>query len=184
VTFDLRPVREEDLPLILHWRNAPQVRQKMFTTHVIGEEEHRAHFARSRADDSKRSMLCLDDHDRPVGVVTFSDIDPVHGTATWGFYTGVDAPRGTGTRMLTRALEYAFGDLGLRKVSADVISSNEASVRVHRRLGFQLEGTFKEHRVTATGYVDVYRFALFEREWTGEWRRRTEEHLLRLARGA
>jgi RimJ/RimL family protein N-acetyltransferase len=116
--------------------------------------------------------------------VTFSDIDPVHGTATWGFYTGVDAPRGTGTRMLTRALEYAFGDLGLRKVSADVISSNEASVRVHRRLGFQLEGTFKEHRVTATGYVDVYRFALFEREWTGEWRRRTEEHLLRLARGA
>ena len=43
----LRAMTESDLPRVLSWRNAEDVRKNMYTSHIITEPEHRAWWASS-----------------------------------------------------------------------------------------------------------------------------------------
>src|SRR3954464_14276649 len=108
----LRDVTAADLELVRRWRNRPEVRNAMYTTHEIGAEEHAAWFARVERDPSKRNYLYLDD-DVPRGVVAFTELSPERRTGSWAFYAGEDAPRGLGTAMETLALRHAFTELHL-----------------------------------------------------------------------
>ena len=181
--FSLRPVRDEDLPLILEWRNSPSVREKMFTTHVITPEEHDAHFARIQDDPTRRYLLCLDEQGLPVGVVTFTDIDQATGSCEWGFYLGGTTGRGTGTKMLYGAVEYAFGELGMRTIGAAVLGTNEASIRIHLRLGFQLEDAELKRARLPIASTPVHHFSLTEQDWTSTWRARVGELVRRQDEG-
>ena len=77
----------KDLDLVLEWRNRPDVRRNMYTKHEISRDEHHKWFARTKADATKKYLLCVGD-DKPVGVVGFYDIKAGHKTADWAFYSG------------------------------------------------------------------------------------------------
>lgn len=180
----LRPVVEEDLPLILEWRNRPDVREKMYTSHVISEDEHFAYFERVKADPTKSYYICVGQDDVPVGVVSFVDIHTGNRTAFWGFYTGDPSRRGVGTQMGYLALTHAFGQMNLRKLNGEVLSTNMRSLRYHEKLGFQIEGIFKEHHLTSDGYADVYRLAIFKQDWEAKWKAATEARIENAVRRA
>ena len=97
----LRPLTEDDVPMLFAWRNHPDVRRFMYTQHEISVQEHSDYFARALRDTTRAYYLGLDDEE-PVGVVSLRDIDRDHGTASWGFYVRPRGPRGTGRRMLSR----------------------------------------------------------------------------------
>lgn len=161
----LRPMTVDDLELVRSWRNRPEVRESMFTRHVIGVDEHLAYFERALHDPTKRYLVCVAPDDEPVAVVSFVDIDHVHGTATWGFYTGASAPPGTGSWLGLLGLAYAFRGLRLEKVSAEVLDWNTRSMRFHQMLGFRIEGSFRAHHVEAGQRHDVHRLAILAAEW-------------------
>ena len=161
----LRPLQESDLELILPWRNAPTVRQAMFSQHEISLEEHRAWFQRMQADYSKKWFLFFDDDGLPSAVVNFIEINQIQKKAFWGFYTKPDAKRGAGMRMSLEALDKAFNDLGLEKISAEVLGSNLRSLDMHKKVGFIQEGHFREHFFDGQKSVDVVRFGLLQKEW-------------------
>jgi RimJ/RimL family protein N-acetyltransferase len=103
----LRPLAEADLPLVRSWRNHPSVRQHMFSTHAIAEDEHRQWFARQQADPTRRLWLFLRGG-QPMGFVHLSGVAP-GGVAEWGFYAAPGAPKGTGRALGLAALARAFG---------------------------------------------------------------------------
>lgn len=177
--FTLRPVQFNDLPLILEWRNRPEIRKLMFTTHEISTEEHYAYFERSWNDLTKRHLLCVAEDGTPVGVVNLNGIDVRNRNAFWGFYSGDPSQRGIGTWMGYLALNYAFDVLELHKLMGEVLSTNEPSLHFHKKLGFQLEGVFKEQVLTPEGFADVHRFAHFQNSWVDEWRPKVEARLRR-----
>ena len=164
--FRLRPVADEDLPLILEWRNRPDIREKMYTTHLISQEEHEAYFERVKTDPSKAYFICEDEAGEPLGVVNFVDIDARNRSAFWGFYAGVTR-RGVGSQMEYLALEHAFESLGLHKLNGEVLASNRPVVEFHQKFGFKIEGVLREHHLTPEGYMDVIRIAMLEDEWRG-----------------
>ncbi len=137
----------------------------MYTTHEISLDEHRSWFERMKDDPTKLYFLYLDD-EAPLGVVGFNDIHRDNQTASWGFYAGDAAPRGTGTRMLLAALDHAFGSLRLEKLWSEVLAFNAAGLALHRKLGFQLEGVFRSHHVVGSERVDVHRLGILRSEWT------------------
>jgi len=161
----LRPLEEEDLDLILRWRNRPEVRANMFTAHEISLDEHRAWFARVSVDPTRRSYIYVEGAE-PLGVVAFTELQVEDRTAAWGFYTADTAPRGVGTRMLSAALVEAFGALGLEKVWSEVLAFNAASLALHHKLGFQIEGRLRAHHVSGSARVDVVRLGLLRGEWS------------------
>jgi RimJ/RimL family protein N-acetyltransferase len=108
-----------------------------FSDHEITWEEHLAWYERLKNDVSRRAMIfeCVG---KPTGVVIFTRIDGQAGSGEWGFYIGdQNAQKGTASTMGFLALDYAFGDLKLRKLVGRSFVSNEASVRYHQRLGFR-----------------------------------------------
>ncbi|HEY2345029.1 MAG TPA: UDP-4-amino-4,6-dideoxy-N-acetyl-beta-L-altrosamine N-acetyltransferase [Xanthomonadaceae bacterium] len=159
----LRRMLEADLSLVLAWRNHSDVRRWMFTSHEIGIDEHERWF-HAIVSDPARHPLIFEMDGSPQG---FVQIGPVAagGNAAWGFYLAPDAPKGCGRSLGEATLAYAFDDLGLHKLSGEVLAFNEASLKFHRHLGFREEGLMVEQHFGDGRYHDVVRFGLLAAQW-------------------
>lgn len=133
----LYPLTEESLMLVLPWRNAPAVRLNMFHNNIISEAEHRAWFAHLQHNNTARWFIHqsagIDD-----GVVYFTEIDWQKLNTLWGFYLSPEAKPGSGMSLGMAGLDMAFDELKLETVYARVLPSNEKSIRLHLKLGFEL----------------------------------------------
>lgn len=161
----LNKLAETDLPLVLAWRNTPEVRQHMYSAHEISEAEHRAWFARMKHDPQVRWYIHQDEYCNLDGVVYFTQYQPENHSSFWGFYAAPEAPRGTGTKLGLDALDEAFNVLSLHKLNAEVLSSNERSLRFHEKMGFHREGIFRDDHFNGEYYVDVVRLGIVKSEW-------------------
>jgi len=163
--MSLREILENDLELMLSWRNHPSVRSSMFSQSVIDLEQHKLWFDRESKKGDSEWLMFLDESDTPRGVVYFTEINRTSRNAFWGFYASPDAPSGTGTKMGREALDYYFNDLGFHKLNAEVLKSNERSYHFHRKLGFQVEGVLRENYFGLSGYEDITYLGIIDSEW-------------------
>lgn len=159
----IRKVTEEDLPMVLAWRNHADVRRYMFTQHEISLDEHRNWYAKASQDRS-RCLLIVEEDQQSIGYVQFSKVEE-DGVADWGFYARPDAPKGTGRKLGVMALNHAFGPLKLHKVCGQAIESNQASIAFHQRLGFTLEGVLRDQQRIKGAYHSLHCFGLLSTEW-------------------
>ncbi|MHB9149526.1 MAG: UDP-4-amino-4,6-dideoxy-N-acetyl-beta-L-altrosamine N-acetyltransferase [Thermoleophilia bacterium] len=163
--YVLRGMTADDLQRVFEWRNQERIRNAMYTDHVISWEEHTQWFARVSSDPSNRQLVFQVDG-RPVGVVSFADIDAVNQRARWGFYLGEsDVAPGTGSRMEFLALEFAFETLGLRKLSCEVFSFNDKVTKMHGKFGFVEEGRFRQHILKDGVFEDIVVLGMLKAEW-------------------
>lgn len=160
---DVRPLTAADLEMVLAWRNHPDIRRCMLTQHEISLEEHRAWFERAR-EDSSRCLLVAEERGTPFGFVHFSGVRAA-GVADWGFYAAPGAPKGAGTKLGASALDVAFRELQLHKVCGQALDFNEASIRMHTRLGFTQEGVLRDQHRIGGKHHDLFCYGLLRREW-------------------
>lgn len=158
----VRALELADLPMVLAWRNHPEVRRFMFTQHEIGFEEHQRWFARSASDRTRR-LLIGELAREAIGFVQFSNVSP-GAVAHWGFYVNPDAPRGTGQQLGRAALDHAFNDLGLYKVCGQALEGNHASIALHKKVGFKQEGTLRDQHVEGASHTLIC-FGLLAQDW-------------------
>lgn len=159
----IRRLEAADLAMVLEWRNHPSIRSAMFSSRIIGPEEHRGWFDRT-SRDPHRCLLIVETDDGPTGFVQFDAVEP-GGVSNWGFYVRPEAPRGSGRILGRAALEHAFGPLELHKVCGRAIVFNDASVRLHTHLGFRQEGVLREEHQIGAVYHSVLCFGLLRQEW-------------------
>ncbi|WP_347565285.1 UDP-4-amino-4,6-dideoxy-N-acetyl-beta-L-altrosamine N-acetyltransferase [Bordetella petrii] len=159
----VRRMRADDLARVLAWRNHPEIRRFMYTTHEISLEEHAAWFQRASAD-ARKHLLIFEADGQPVGFANLS-VASAGAIAEWGFYVAPDAPRGTGMRLGRAVLGHAFGPLGLHKVCGEALEFNERSVNFHGRLGFRQEGVLRDQHFDGETYCSIVVFGLLSHEW-------------------
>ena len=162
--FKLRPLQTSDLETILEWRNDPSVRQNMYTQDIISIEQHRTWWSDVSCRNDKKYFIC-EEFGVAVGVVAFTDINFRIGHASWAFYSDPNARRGTGSSMELLALDFAFLDMKLNKLYCEVLSFNQSVINMHKKFGFNVEGTFVQQFKNENGYSDVVRLAIFQTEW-------------------
>lgn len=162
----IRPMSRNDLELVLAWRNHPEIRRHMFTQQEISLEEHTRWFEKS-STTPERHLLIFERNETPQGFISLNQIFP-WGIAEWGFYAAPDAPKGTGIAFGRLVLEYAFSSVGLHKLCGQTLSSNESSIRFHRRMGFKEEGRFRQQHFDGLRHHDVIHFGLLAGEWKSE----------------
>ncbi|MDT8384239.1 MAG: UDP-4-amino-4,6-dideoxy-N-acetyl-beta-L-altrosamine N-acetyltransferase [Gammaproteobacteria bacterium] len=160
----LEALREEDLLLVLSWRNAPEVRGNMYSAHEISVVEHMNWYQETKNDPSRLDFI-YSDEGRKCGVVYFTQLSIEKRTAFWGFYAASDAPKGTGLKMEYAALEHAFSVLGLHKLNCEVIAFNRGVINMHKKTGFVEEGLFRDFHFDGATYHDVIRFGMLASEW-------------------
>ena len=66
---------------------------------------------------------------------------------------------------LVRFVGYAFDDLGLHRLEADIDPDNAASARSLRRLGFVREGLLRERWIVNDTISDSEMYGLLRHEW-------------------
>lgn len=162
--MQLRTLRESDLEMVLRWRNAPRVRQNMYTKHVISSDEHRTWFDGLSADTT-RSYFVFEYNGVPRGFVGYTQIDLVNKRSSWAFYSSPEAQRGTGSLMEYCAVEYAFRELGLHRLHCEVLDFNAAVIRLHQTFGFNIEGRLRAHHFDGERYCDVVVLGILDEEW-------------------
>jgi UDP-4-amino-4,6-dideoxy-N-acetyl-beta-L-altrosamine N-acetyltransferase len=159
----LRTMREADLGQVLVWRNHPDVRRHMFTRHELGMEEHVRWFQKAAADPLRR-LLIFEAAGEPAGFVNLACIAPP-AVWDWGFYVAPGSPGGTGRRLGEIVLRTVFEEMHAHRLCAQVLSSNERSLRFHETLGFTREGLLRAHHHDGNGYQDVVCFGLLQQEF-------------------
>ncbi len=143
----LRLSREEDIPMIVKWRNNPRVR----INHVYREDftvEGQRAWKEKNIDTGKavQFIVCENRPEgetaRPIGCVHFHTIDQNEGSAEYGIYIGEDDAigKGYGSEAAVLALEYAKETMGLNRVFLKTFSSNEAAIRSYLNAGFKKTG--------------------------------------------
>ena len=166
----LRPHREGDLEDFFALYSDPQVmRYWSFPawTHV---DQARERFAGALAGHDPSRLLCWAladaDSDRLIGGITLFAINAEQGRAEIGYALHSSQwGRGHARAALDRALDHAFGPLGLRRVEADIDPRNAASCRLVARLGFVREGVLRERWCVGGELQDSAMYGLLARDW-------------------
>jgi UDP-4-amino-4,6-dideoxy-N-acetyl-beta-L-altrosamine N-acetyltransferase len=136
----------------------------MYTHHEITLDEHIAWWENTRQRTDQLYLMYVH-RETPLGVVAVNGIDLVHRNAAWAFYASPEAPKGSGSKMEWLALHYAFKSLGLHKLHCEVLAFNQPVIKLHEKFGFKVEGIFREHYLSESGFVDIYRLGMLSREW-------------------
>lgn len=161
----LRKIREDEVELMLEWRNAPEVRMYMYNRNEIPRQTHLDWWERTKQRDDCQYFM-YEDNRTPLGIVAFTGINRKHANSSWAFYAATNAPRGTGSQMEFLALDHAFGTLDLHKLHCEVLSSNHAVVRLHKKFGFIIEGGFREQFFLDGEFIDIVRLGILREEWS------------------
>jgi RimJ/RimL family protein N-acetyltransferase len=130
-------------------------------TQLIGEIE-RAFSAKSLFQWG----IARNSDDRVIGTCTLAYVDPANRRAELGYALG-SAHWGQGlmSEALDLLLRFAFDELALHRLEADVDPRNTRSVRVLERLGFQREGYLRERWHVGGEIQDALFYGLLSREW-------------------
>lgn len=159
----LRPITENDLDMVLSWRNHEEIRKFMTNQDIIDFSEHLAWFERNRLRQD-RFFLIFEFENCPEGYISFVPIANSK-VYEWGFYIRPNAPKGLGKILGKTALDFAFNQQKFHKIFGQVLGFNTRSIKFHESLGFINEGVLRKHFYDERGETDIYQFGLLQTEW-------------------
>ncbi len=105
--------------------------------------------------------------DRLIGTCAFSQLDADNGSALYHITIGEkDAwGQGYGTEATRLMVDYAFGSLGLHRVSLAVFEFNERAIRSYATCGFEVEGRAREAIWRDGRWWDELSMSVLEPQW-------------------
>jgi len=130
-SFQRRPVTEQDLELLLYWRNDPVTRKNSFSKEEVSPEAHRTWLSR-KLQDPGCIMDIISRDGTPVGVLR---LDCEESSAEIS-YTVAPEARGTGCGSYIVSLAEQIVPEGISVLKAEVLPDNPASIRCFERNGF------------------------------------------------
>ena len=93
--------------------------------------------------------------------------DAMHGDSEIGYWIGEEHEgRGLVTTACRALIGYAFGELGLHRVTIRAAPDNARSRAIPERLGFTEEALLREAGRGGDGYQDLVVYGLLDREWS------------------
>lgn len=150
----------------LSWLNDTEVvrfmRHRAFPTTFKALEE----FIASRRWPNDLTLAIIDKKtNKHIGNIGLTSIDWVNRKAELGMLLGDKLfwNKGYMSEAFNLMTEHAFQRMNLHKLYAGTESDNKAAVALFKKMGWQLEGRFKEETYRDGKYVDVVRFAIFNR---------------------
>ena len=149
----LRPVEEEDLPLIQRWQNHPDVWWYMDYERPFSLEDVREDADRARAEGEP---FVITVEGRPIGRIGLNRFHRRDRRCSLYLFVGEPEFWGQGYAMdaVMALLGYAFERLDLHMVELWTLASNDRVIRTYERCGFVREATLRERSFKDGAYVD------------------------------
>ena len=168
----LRAIEPADLERLRDWRNRPQFRRNFREHREIGSEHQRRWYEKVVVADPATLMFSIVDIEsgRLLGAAGLCSIDWVNRNCDLSIYIGHedvyvdDRYASDAARVLLR---YAFMELAIHRVWAEIYDYDEVKMQFLERLGFQLEGRHRQHHFADGSWHDSLFYGLLESEFAG-----------------
>lgn len=167
----LRWISESDIDALFKVFSHPQV-MRYWSTPPLADRKAAADLLQEihKGIENKSMLkwgLALRTNDQLIGTTTLFHLDLDNGRAELGYAMGREEwGKGYMHEALQSLLGYAFGEMKLRRLEADVDPRNTPSIRTLERLGFQREGYLRERWHVAGEIQDALFYGLLERDWS------------------
>ena len=166
--IQLRRPEPEDIEAMYGYRNDPRI------VATLGMNSHgyaRADIAewieshRKNRDDLVWTIADL--NDRCIGHCGLYKINSRNGVATVGICIGDVGfwGKGVGTSVVDRVVTYAFQQMNLRKIRAEMLETNISARKLFDKLGFVTEAILREYKYRNGKYLDFHMLGVFRNEW-------------------
>ncbi|MEG0283294.1 MAG: UDP-4-amino-4,6-dideoxy-N-acetyl-beta-L-altrosamine N-acetyltransferase [Erysipelotrichales bacterium] len=152
--------------LVRDWRNSENIRKYMTSERIISEETHKK-WIKSLENNNKTMFFIVFYEEKPIGIVTIYNIDYDNLKCEWGFYIFDTSLRGLGIgkRLEVSTLNFIFNEIGIKKLSCSVLETNPSVISMHKKMGFEQEGLFKEEVQRDDKRVDVIHLGMTSKTW-------------------
>jgi RimJ/RimL family protein N-acetyltransferase len=149
----IRPVSDEDVPLIHRWMNHPDVWRYMDYERPFSLADVRDDVERSRAEGFPFTIVVAERPIGRIGLNRFSRRD-----RRCGMYMFVGEPaywgKGYARDAVLTLLTYAFDRWDLHQVELWTLADNDRAIRSYEACGFVVEGTLRQRSFKEGRWVD------------------------------
>jgi RimJ/RimL family protein N-acetyltransferase len=161
----LRALENEDNEMLLNLINDPKTEELLGgSSWPVSESDQRKWLERQEINASTlRCIIAIkEDLKNAIGTVILGEIDQKNGTGHIHIKMkqGNVRGKGYGTDAVKTMVKYAFDELRLHCVYANIISYNDVSVRLFERCGFQREGVLRDRIYKGGRYVDELSYSI------------------------
>lgn len=165
----LRPLHEDDIPLLHEWANDKDLAQYVNNNLPLSLDQEKEWFKRASTATKTDMVLGIVEIENGtlIGTMGINKIEYPSATATTGAVIGNKEYRdkGYGTEAKMLLLEYAFKELGLRKIYSYVIEFNKRSIRYSEKCGYKEEARLPKHYFRKGKYWDKIILAVYKKDW-------------------
>lgn len=104
---------------------------------------------------------------RVIGTIGLHEYDQLNHNARLGIliFTPEDRGSGFGTEATKLLFANAFTVRGLHKIYVRIFTTNAIQLAHYERLGFRMEGIFREEYLLDGKWIDMFCLSLLTREW-------------------
>jgi len=157
--FRFRPPTPDDAAILLDWRTRPDVTRFMFTDiENPSVEAQRAWLAAvSAREDLRHFVIEVAAENRPIGYLSFTDIDRSRRRCSSGLYIGEADDRRRYAGFLPRFIfDYCFHVLDMDVFVNAYMEGNARLIRSQSLLGYREVGVLKRHVWKYDRWHDVH----------------------------
>lgn len=145
----LRAIEKDDLTQLMQWRNEPELRKYFRETNELNSSNQLKWFESVTAKNSTNRMFSIVKLDtfELMGACGLCYLDWVNRSADFSIYLGydnlyIDDKYAIDAAKVMR--NYGFGVLNLHRLWAEIYSIDEPKKKFFDKLGFKLDGEFRE----------------------------------------
>ncbi len=161
----LRAIEPGDWPTFFTWNQDSETARRLHYIPFPTSQESVKRWAEKLAaqeQNDDRFFFVIENFDGEiVGSITAHSCEPHHGTFAYGIGIRREYQhKGYASEAIILLLRYFFLELRYQKVTVEVYSFNKPSIRLHERLGFQLEGRLRRMIFTKGQHFDKLLFGM------------------------
>lgn len=159
----LRAIEKSDLPLLLEWRNNPDLRKYFREYRELNVDNQLSWYENYVQNDVNTRMFAIVilENQELIGACGLCHIDWINRSADFSIYIGKNDLYIDDTYAIDAAClleKYGFEELNLHRLWAEVYSIDKKKIEFFKKMHFKQEGYFKETHWTIGKWVDSIYF--------------------------
>lgn len=164
----LRALEPEDYKTSIKWRKDDAIWDMLGGTKYFVSEAYEKDWVEKTIFNSKdiKLAVCLVENDRYIGNVYMTDINMTNRSCHSHILIGEREYWGQGyaSEALMLAVDYMFNERNIHRIQANVLESNTASLKMHEKCGYKVEGILRDAVYKNGKFQNQYILSLLKKE--------------------
>ena len=165
----LRALEPDDYKTSIEWRRDNEIWGMVGSTKYFVSEAYEKKWVEDTIFNSRdiKLAVCEVGSNKYIGNVYATDIDQTNRSCTTGVLIGNHDywSQGYASEAYRLLLDYLFNERNINRVQAYVLENNVASIKMHQKVGYKIEGTLRQSVYKNGKYLDLVILSVLKDEY-------------------